>query len=70
MMPEMNGFELCRHIKNDQNLRHIPVILLTGLSEPSDVIQGLSAGAEDYILKPYNNEEIVKKIETFLANPV
>lgn len=70
IMPEMNGFELCRHIKNDQNLRHIPVILLTGLSEPSDVIQGLSAGAEDYILKPYNNEEIVKKIETFLANPV
>lgn len=68
IMPEMNGFELCRQIKDNDCFKNIPFILLTGLSEPNDVIQGLSAGADDYIIKPFNNEDIVNKIEKFLAS--
>lgn len=69
VMPEMDGFELCRFIKGSDTLSDIPVILLTGLSDPADIVQGLAAGAEDYILKPYDNKCLLEKIELLLSNP-
>ncbi len=70
VMPEMDGYEMCRILKGEVELRNIPVILLTGLSDPNDVIRGLSVGAEDYIIKPYNNDDLLSKIEKLINAPV
>jgi len=54
LMPEMNGFELCKELKNDFSVSHIPIILLTALSEDSQRIYGIAGGADEYIQKPFN----------------
>lgn len=66
-MPRMNGYELCRSIKNSALLKNISVILLTELSEPEDIINGLECDADNFILKPYNNESLFKRIDYLLA---
>jgi Response regulator containing a CheY-like receiver domain and a GGDEF domain len=66
VMPEMNGFELCEKIKSDERTEDIPVILLTSLSDPDEVIEGLSCGADSFITKPYNNEYLISNIEKIL----
>lgn len=68
VMPEMNGFELCRIIKQDPATAKIPVILLTALSEPEDIIAGLGAGADNFITKPYSNDFLFSRIEYCLIN--
>src|SRR5207244_10681992 len=55
MMPEMDGYQLCRRIKEDNNFKDVPVILLTSLSDPVDVIKGLECGADHFITKPYDD---------------
>jgi hypothetical protein len=67
VMPEMNGFELCEKIKSDESTAHIPVILLTSLSDPDEVIEGLSCGADSFITKPYNNEYLISNIKKLLS---
>lgn len=62
VMPEMDGFALCRAIKADPALADVPVLLVTSLSDPEDVFRGLDAGADSFIIKPYE--------ETFLTNRV
>eukprot|EP01136_Pigoraptor_vietnamica_P040849 Opistho-1_new@13158 len=52
-MPEMSGYELCRQIKANPDLCDIPVILVTTLSEPDDVLLGLKSGADSFVIKPY-----------------
>ena len=59
MMPEMNGLELCKRIKENQNYCHIPVILLTAKSMISQIEEGLDAGADDYIVKPFEMKEVL-----------
>lgn len=66
MMPGIDGFETCRRIKKDKRTHHIPVLFMTALSGTSDKIKGFEAGAVDYITKPFNNEEILARIETHL----
>src|SRR5450830_156359 len=56
VMPEMNGYELCRAIKSDPTLRDIPVILVTSLNDPKDIIRGIECGADNFIRKPYADE--------------
>lgn len=68
VMPEMNGYELCRRIKGDHELQNIPVILLTSLSDPEDVITGLECGADYFIMKPYNEDFLLSRIQHILAN--
>jgi two-component system sensor histidine kinase/response regulator len=68
VMPEMDGYELCRRIKGSKELRDIPVILLTALSDPEDVIMGLECGADFFIMKPYNELLIISRIQHILAN--
>jgi PAS domain S-box-containing protein len=63
LMPIMDGYELCRLIKMDDNIAHIPVILLTELNQPSDVIKALESKADGFISKPYNNEHLITKIK-------
>ena len=67
-MPEMDGFELCRAIKGDATLKEIPVMLLTGLSDPEDIVWGLEAGADCYLTKPYSDEDLIDRIEFVLSN--
>lgn len=67
MMPEMNGLELCRRIKEDQNFCHIPVILLTAKSMVSQIEEGLEAGADDYIVKPFHVSLLKARIKNLLS---
>jgi signal transduction histidine kinase len=67
VMPEMNGFELCGKIKLDERTEDTPVILLTSLSDPEEVIEGLSCGADGFITKPYNKDYLISNIKKLLA---
>ncbi|MCK9363844.1 MAG: response regulator [Syntrophales bacterium] len=66
MMPGMNGFEACRIIKNDELLKAIPVIMLTALSEKKDRIEGIEAGADDFINKPIDHSEVLARVRMLL----
>ncbi|MFA7383044.1 MAG: ATP-binding protein [Desulfurivibrionaceae bacterium] len=68
MMPEMDGYELCRRIKGDGRFHGIPVILLTSLSAPEDVIMGLECGADYFIMKPYNERFLLSRLQHIQAN--
>ena len=68
IMPVMDGYELCRTVKADSTLSRIPVILLTSLSNPEEVINGLKCGADNFITKPYKDEFILSRVEHVLAN--
>lgn len=67
-MPKMDGYELCRRVKGDDALRRIPVMLLTSLSAPEDIIQGLECGAENFVVKPYEEEFLLARIHAVLAS--
>ncbi|MDO9424032.1 MAG: PAS domain S-box protein [Methylobacter sp.] len=68
VMPEMDGYELCKAIKSDETLKDIPVILVTSLSDPQDVIRGLECGADNFIRKPYDSDYLVSRINYLLMN--
>ena len=68
VMPGMDGYTLCRRIKGDERLQDIPVILLTSLSEPDDVIMGLECGADYFIIKPYKEKFLLSRIQHIIAN--
>jgi len=68
IMPEIDGFELCKRIKADERLKNIPVILLTTLSEPEDVIRGLDSGADNFMTKPFNEAALSERIHYVLLN--
>src|SRR5207302_6811225 len=65
-MPRMDGIELCRQIKNDDSVRLIPVIMLTGQSDFEKKLEALEAGADDFVNKPYNTVELVTRIKSLL----
>ena len=68
VMPEMDGFALCKALKTDPALKHIPVMLLTSLSDPQDVIKGLQAGADNFLTKPYEDTFLVSCIQYIFSN--
>ncbi|WP_290797906.1 response regulator transcription factor [Flavihumibacter sp. UBA7668] len=68
MMPEMDGFELCRHIKTSVDFSHIPVILLTAKNTLQDKLEGLEQGADVYIEKPFSPEYLYLQINSLLVN--
>ena len=68
MMPNMDGFELCRLIKSTYETSHIPVILLTALSEKSEQLHGLGLGADDYLTKPFDMTILRQRIRTMMMN--
>ncbi|HEY9045307.1 MAG TPA: two-component regulator propeller domain-containing protein [Ohtaekwangia sp.] len=66
MMPEMNGIELCRKVKSDQRVSHIPVILLTARAAEEQKVEGFQMGADDYITKPFNFEILASRIQNLI----
>jgi len=68
MMPGMDGYEFCSKIKDHPLLKEIPVILLTSLRDPLDIIKGLQSGADNFITKPYDEEYLLSRIYYLLAN--
>jgi CheY-like chemotaxis protein len=67
MMPEMDGYEVCKKLKTDPNTKDIPVIFLTAKSEMSDIIRGFEVGAVDYVTKPFNSAELLARTKTHIA---
>jgi signal transduction histidine kinase len=68
VMPEMDGYALCKALRADETLRHVPVILLTSLADPRDVIRGLESGANNFICKPYEDRALLARVQNVLAN--
>lgn len=66
MLPGMSGIELARRLKRDENTREIPIIMLTARGEEDNKIQGLDAGADDYITKPFSTRELASRIKAVL----
>jgi diguanylate cyclase (GGDEF)-like protein len=66
MMPHMTGPEVCATLKQDMLLRHLPIIMLTGKSEVKDKIDGINAGADDYVIKPYDPTELLVRVKMVL----
>ena len=67
LMPFMDGAEVCKRVKNDKKLRHIPIILFTAHSDTTIPEKTKKLGAEDYIVKPFDPEELTYKVEEILA---
>ncbi|HSJ04365.1 MAG TPA: response regulator, partial [Verrucomicrobium sp.] len=67
VMPEMDGYELCRKLKQDPRLCHIPVILVTALSELEDVIKALQCHADNFVMKPYDEDYLLLRVSEVLA---
>lgn len=68
VMPRMSGYELCRTIKDRPALQSLPVVLVTTLADPMDIIKGLECGADNFVPKPYQPEYLVNRIRALLAN--
>ena len=68
VMPNMDGFEVCQELKKDPELKSIPVIFMTGLSDSDSVVQGFSAGGIDYITKPIVNSELIARMRVHLTS--
>jgi DNA-binding response OmpR family regulator len=68
VMPGLSGYEVCRRIKRELGRRDLPVVLLTGLSDPMDIIRGLESGADNYITKPYERQHLLARVRQVLDN--
>ncbi len=66
MMPGMDGFEVCHKLKSDSEVSHIPVVMVTALSEKSDRLKGLEAGADDFITKPINDMALFARVKSLI----
>ncbi|MBW2467971.1 MAG: response regulator [Desulfobacterales bacterium] len=67
MMPEIDGYEVCRHLKADPATAEIPVIFLSALTDTKDKVQGLDLGAVDYVTKPFQPDEVIARVSTHLT---
>src|SRR5580658_450405 len=65
-MPEMNGYEVCEHLKADDRLQGIPIIFISALTEPLDKVKAFAIGGVDYVTKPFQMEELHARVETHL----
>lgn len=66
MMPEMDGFEVCRRLKSDPATQHIPVVMITALDQISDRVRGLEAGADDFLTKPVNDLQLMTRVKSLV----
>src|ERR1051326_795038 len=64
LMPELDGFEVCRRLKSNPATHHIPVIMVTALDQPSDRVRGLEAGADDFLTKPVSDIALIARVRS------
>ena len=68
-MPRMSGYEVCKRIKSENNIRHIPVVFLSAKGQEAEVSTGYEMGASDYILKPFAPDHLLERLDHILTNP-
>ena len=66
MMPDMDGYEVCRQLRADERTKNIPVIFLTAKTQKEDIIKGFEVGGQDYITKPFDFHELMERVKTHL----
>ncbi len=66
MMPKLSGFEVCDKLKNDDSTRHIMILMVTALNELGDIERAIDAGTNDFLSKPVNKAELLKRVENML----
>jgi DNA-binding response OmpR family regulator len=66
MMPKMNGFEVCYEVKNNLKIPNVYIVLLTAKGQEIDKLKGMESGADMYMTKPFNPDDIIKKVREFL----
>lgn len=66
MLPQMDGWEVCRRLKDNRNTKNIPIIMLTARREERDVVEGLNLGADDYMKKPFSLAELIARVKALL----
>src|ERR1700710_1614638 len=64
MMPDMDGFEVCRRLKSGITTHHIPVVMVTALEQPSDRVKGLESGADDFLTKPVSDVALIARVRS------
>lgn len=68
VMPDINGYELCRIVRQDERTKNIPIMLLTSLASPDDIIEGLKNGADNFLTKPFEKNALLARISYILLN--
>jgi CheY-like chemotaxis protein len=66
MMPDLDGYEALRQLRNDTRTAHIPAIMITARAEPTDLVRGFDSGADDYVTKPFNGTELIARVKSQL----
>jgi two-component system cell cycle response regulator len=66
MMPEMDGFEVCRRLKSNPKTQHLPVLMITALDQPSDRVTGLEVGADDFLTKPVDDVQLMARVKSLV----
>jgi DNA-binding response OmpR family regulator len=68
MLPKLDGYKVCRLLKFDEKYKHIPILILTAKTQEKDKILGKETGANEYITKPFEMENLLEKVKTYLSN--
>ncbi len=66
MMPDMDGFEVCRRLKSNPKTHHLPVLMITALDQPSDRVKGLEVGADDFLTKPVDDVQLMARVKSLV----
>ena len=66
MLPKLDGYKVCRLLKFDERYKHIPILMLTAKTQEKDKATGLQTGANEYITKPFEMDEVMKKVKEYL----
>jgi DNA-binding response OmpR family regulator len=67
MLPKLDGYKVCRLLKFDERYKHIPILMLTARTQEKDKLLGKETGANDYITKPFDTDELLKKVKSYLS---
>jgi DNA-binding response OmpR family regulator len=68
MLPKLDGYKVCRLLKFDEQYKHIPILMLTAKTQQKDRLLGMETGADEYITKPFDMEELMEKIKAYLKD--
>jgi DNA-binding response OmpR family regulator len=67
MLPKLDGYKVCRLLKFDERYKHIPILMLTAKTQEKDKVLGMETGADEYITKPFDMDELMEKIKSYLS---